>query len=138
MTPQDIKKYFFTYRDGLTADVLRRGGVPCKMIFGLQIPQIAALAREMSDMPAAEKDSLGRILWNDRSVRESRLLACYLLNPESVMMEEALHMAADVQSQEEADILVFRLLRHLPYASELLDRLDSESPVARALARMIC
>lgn len=137
MTLQDIKKYFFTYRDGLTADVLRRGGVPCKMIFGLQLPRISALAREMADMPVAEKEALARTLWEDRGVRESRLLACYLFNPESVKMEEALRMAADVQSQEEADILAFRLLRYLPYSAELLAGLDKESPAARALARMV-
>ena len=32
-------------------------------------------------------------------------------------------MAADIQTREEADILAWRLLRRLPYASSLTDRL---------------
>lgn len=137
MTLQEIKKYFFTYRDGLTADVLRRGGVNCKTIFGLQIPQISALARSAEDMPAAERQKLAEVLWADKDVRESRLLACYLFQPELLSIDEALMLANDVRWQEEADILSFRLLRRVPDVALLMDRLPQNAPVLTALQRIL-
>lgn len=34
----EIKKEFFTYRNGMLADTLRRYGMPHKVIFGLEVP----------------------------------------------------------------------------------------------------
>ncbi|MDE6443992.1 MAG: DNA alkylation repair protein [Muribaculaceae bacterium] len=122
---KDIKHQFLAYRNGIVADSLRKAGFPHKIIFGVQLPQIAEIARshELS-MELAEA------LWRDESVRESRLLASYLFPPEEVDIEKAVELAEEVNTAEEADILTFRLLRRLPYFGELKSVLAERNPEA--------
>lgn len=108
---QDIKKQFFVFRNGVIADVLRRAGMPYKVIFGLQIPQIADIARTLEP-----STTLADALWADLEVRESRILACYLFPPTEVSEEKARALLSSVRTPEERDMLFFRLFRHLPYA----------------------
>lgn len=129
---KEIKHQFFTYRNGAVADSLRRYGIPHKTIFGLDVPQLAAIARSLT--PSAE---LAGRLWADRDVRESRLLAAYLFPVDETTMERALELADDCRTQEEADMLAFRLFKRLPFAAELLARLQTDrryEKAARALA----
>ena len=70
---KQIKHNFMAYRNGIVSDTLRKAGMPYNIIFGLQLPQIAAIAREYG-----ASDELADSLWKDSGVRESRLLACYL------------------------------------------------------------
>ncbi len=137
----EAKQYFFTYRDGLTADVLRRGGVPHKTVFGLQVPQLSALARRLDGLEADERRELAAWLWADSEVRESRLLACWLF-AHDLGVEAAEALAKDVRSQEEADMLAFRCLRFLPDAPALLARLgdsadEGAARTVRALGRFL-
>lgn len=125
----DIKKSFFALRNGILADTLRKAGMSYKVIFGLQIPQIAEIARGLS-----QSAELAGSLWEDRGVRESRLLACYLFPPEETDMEKALALAADIQTPEEADMLAFRLFKKLPFAGELLDEMERTQEVPRSAA----
>lgn len=110
---KEIKQWFFTYRDGLTADVLRRGGVPHKTIFGLQLPQIKRLAERYAELAPEARLELAERLWADSDVRESRLLACYLFPPELVSPERMEELTATVRDREEADLLRFRLIGRL-------------------------
>lgn len=112
---QDIKRSFFTYRNGIIADTLRKAGMPYKVIFGLQIPQIAAIARDIT--PSME---IADELWADSEVRESRLLATYLFPIESVTEEKALSLLRSTRTPEESDMLSFRLLKRLPFAADLV------------------
>lgn len=107
---QEIKKSFFAFRNGVVADVLRRAGMPYKVIFGLQIPQLAEIARGLTPSMA-----LADRLWEDSEVRESRILACYLYPVEMVTEEKARNLLGSVRTPEERDMLNFRLIRHLPY-----------------------
>lgn len=115
MTLKDIKNRFFIYRNGLIADTLRKGGLNYKYIFGLNLPQLTSIAKEISE----DEDSLAEALWNDSDCRESRLLACRLFDKNNVSFEKAIKMMQDVKTREEADILCFWLLKHLPFASNL-------------------
>lgn len=119
MDIRDIHHKFFSFRNGIVAKTFHDAGDPHVRIFGLQLPQLGAIARE-----TGFDASLAKALWSERDCRESRLLACYLFNPDLLSREEAVEMANDVQSREEADILAWRLLRRLPYASSLPDLLD--------------
>ena len=132
---QKIKKEFFAYRNGIVADTLRKAGMPYKVIFGLQVPQLAEIARQIkSDNESAEAQAnLAYQLWADSTVRESRLLATYLFPVEQTDMELAEGLCAECQTQEEADMLAFRLLKRLPFATELLEKLPPEGYAARAL-----
>lgn len=136
----EIKKEFFAFRDGLTADVLRKGGLPHKMIFGLQIPQIRHIADTLSALSGEERRARALWLWSDRDVRESRLLACFLFDPSEISPEEALALASDLRSREEADMLAFRLLKRLPSPEAMLrsleEAIEEEGPatVSRRMA----
>ena len=120
-----IRKEFYALRNGMIADTLRKGGLGQKYIFGLQLPQIKEVAERFR--PESEEDSanLARSLWSDRECREARLLACHLMPPSLLSNEEAGDWAESVTTREEADILAFRLLRHLPYAADLADTIAS-------------
>lgn len=72
---KEIKALFMTYRNGIIADTLRSAGWTHSVIFGLNLPQITDIARQQ---PAPDVD-LALELWNDRNVRESRLITPFLL-----------------------------------------------------------
>ncbi|MDE7412295.1 MAG: DNA alkylation repair protein [Muribaculaceae bacterium] len=119
-----IKKQFFTFRNGILADTLRKQGC-YEIVFGLQVPQIAEIARQ--HIPSME---LADRLWSDRKVRESRLLATYLFPPEEVSEEKAVSLAEDVATVEEADMLAFRLLKRLPFRDRLLETIKENPGVS--------
>lgn len=128
MTLNEIHQRFFSYRNGIVAKAFHDAGTPYKRIFGLQIPQIGAIARE-----TGYDTALARQLLEEKECREARLLAYYLINPETLTEPEAAELAGDVQTREEVDILAWRLLRRLPYAERLLAEL--EGYVGEALKR---
>lgn len=112
------------FRNGIVADALRNAGMPYHIIFGLQLPQLSQIARSLPLSTALAKE-----LWEDKNVRESRLLACYLFPKDEVTQDLALELGRSVQTPEEADILCFRLLRYLPFADTLAAELeDSDNP----------
>lgn len=124
---KEIKHLFFTYRNGAVADTLRRYGMPYKIIFGLDIPRIAEIARGLQ--PSLE---LAESLWADKDVRESRLLAIYLFPLEEMTEDYCMRLASEVITQEEADMLAFRLLKRMPFANALLSRMQSDPTYGQA------
>lgn len=118
---KEIKHSFMAFRNGIVSDTLRKAGMPYNIIFGLQLPQIAEIARNID-----KNLELADALWQDSGVRESRLLACYLYPLAEVNEDKAYELASSVQTIEEADILSFRLLRNLAFADALANRLSSE------------
>lgn len=124
MDLQAIKKEFFTFRNGIVADTLRKAGMPYKVIFGLQIPQIAAIAR--GQVPSME---LADALWEDKEVRESRILATYLFPVSEISGEKAIALLRSVTTPEESDMLAFRLLKRLPFAEEILKEIEKDSQI---------
>ena len=100
----EIKQWFFARRNGNTADILKRGD------------------RE-----------LALTLWNDSYVRESRLLAPWLMDPEEFTRQECIDMASDSRCMEDAMMLAFRLLKRRDDAQEILKALPEGSHAAKAL-----
>lgn len=125
MEIKDIKKYFFAHRNGITADVLRRAGSGFTMIFGVDVPALSALAREIG-----HDRELARQLWDDRAVRESHLLAPWLMDAASMTMEECMALALSVCDSEDALMLAFRVLKRHPQASAMLEELETLSQKA--------
>ncbi len=128
-----IKHQFMAFRNGIVADALRKAGYDYKVIFGLQLPQLSEIARSLT--PSMQ---LACALWDDAEVRESRLLACYLFPIEEVDLTRAKTLAMSVKNQEEGDILTFRLLRKLPFATELKKSFEdsgADAYVVKALER---
>ncbi len=112
---QNVKRRFFALRNGAVADVLRRAGSPYRIIFGLQLPEIVDVAA------ATQTDSgLAEALWANDTTRESRLMAPMVADRASFGIDDARRWMSGVCCVEEADILCHRLLRHLPFADELV------------------
>lgn len=130
----DIRKEFFTLRNGITADTLRKGGLEQKYIFGLLLPQIKDIAERFRPSGHEEAAELARELWNDRECREARLLACHLMPASEISKEEALEWASGISTREEADIMAFRLTRYLPFASEMAERLEKSDEALQQYA----
>ena len=133
-----IRKEFFALRNGMSADTLRKGGLEQKYIFGLQLPQIKDTATRFRPKKDEEAARLARTLWNDRECREARLLACHIMPPSLVGIDEAKKWAEEAASREEADILAFRLLRYLHFRSDIADELaNSDNPLRKYTAEAI-
>lgn len=118
---QNIKRRFFALRNGDIAAVLRKSGSPYRIIFGLQLPQIVEVASATgTDAEMAES------LWANDSTRESRLMAPMVADRESFTPAGAKRWIASLMSVEETDILCHRLLRNLPFASELVEEFSAD------------
>lgn len=124
----EIKQWFFARRNGNTADILKRGGSPFKMIFGCDVPSISELGRRIGF-----DRELALTLWNDSNVRESRLLAPWLMDPEEFTRQECIDMASDSRCMEDAMMLAFKLLKRRDDAQEILRALPEGSHAAKAL-----
>ena len=115
-----IKHEFMTYRNGIIADQLRSAGMDCyTIIFGLNVPQIAQISRSLN-----KSLELADMLWADKHVRESRLLATYIFPTEMIDDKKACNLIEDLQTREEADMLCFRLLKQLSFAPQIIKRYE--------------
>lgn len=128
---QQVKRRFFAMRNGVIADTYRKAGSPHHIIFGLVLPQLVEIASEFSHDP-----ELARQLWNNRSTRESMLLAPMLLRPEDITVDSALEMINQSPAAETVDILCHRLLRHTPFSLDIaIKASDPElTPICRYAA----
>lgn len=116
---KEIKQDFFKYRNGIIAEGLRKLYPEGTIIFGLIVPQFMEMAKKYPHQP-----ELAFRLWHEEKSRESRLFALYILPAELLNEDDALALINSVRSQEEAEFLAFRILRHLPFANHLLSAYD--------------
>lgn len=132
---QTVKRRLFAMRNGIIADTLRRAGSPYRMIFGVNLPQLRDIA---ADTPHSA--DLARRLWQNTATRESMLIAPMLIPPDNVTPDDAFEMMTTCFSTEAADVLCLRLLRQLPYATDLIDRaIKSDDDLTRYCAlRLMC
>ena len=127
---QAVKRKFFALRNGIIADTIRKAGANYKIIFGLNMPQLIEIAESIGHNPQLADD-----LWNNKSTRESMLLAPMLMDPVTLSRETASLWATQAPTTEVSDILCHRLLRHTPYALELAKELASHpDPAVRYTA----
>lgn len=127
---QIIKRRFFAMRNGIIADTLRKAGLDYRMIFGLNLPQIAEIAAEQpKDTEFAEE------LWTDRRTRESLLLAPMLYPADGMDADTAARWMNEVPNTEVADVLCLKLLRHTPGALDTaISAMTSDAPMVRYTA----
>lgn len=131
MEIKEIKQLFFAHRNGITADALRKGGSGFRTIFGVELPPLSTLARSIG-----YDAELAGALWEDREVRESRLLSYWLMDPEALTRQECLELAAGVRDREDAQMLAFRVLKRRADAAEILADLDADPQLAMAAAAL--
>lgn len=127
---QAVKRRFFAMRNGILADTMRKGGSTFKIIFGLNLPQIVDIAKEIGT-----DTTLGRQLWENRTTRESRLLAPMIMSTSEFTADEIMEMCNGIDDIELADIFCHRFLRHYPTALSIARRLStSDRTLNRYLA----
>lgn len=132
-TLQQVKRRFFAMRNGVIADTLRKAGSPYRIIFGLNFPQLRDIADEFTSAPDLQQ--LIDALWENRSTRESRLLAVMLI-PHDAKPETIETIIDETDEPELADIVAKRLLASAQNSdSRLIDRLaDSSRDIERYMA----
>ncbi len=117
---QLIKREFFAMRNGIIADNMRRAGMPYKIIFGLNLPQLQEIAGAVG-----ENREMAERLWENRTTRESMLLAPMIFPRAEMTRELARKWVGESMSVEVADMLCHKLLRHLPFALEFAEELSA-------------
>ncbi|MDE7154269.1 MAG: DNA alkylation repair protein [Muribaculaceae bacterium] len=124
---QAVKRQFFALRNGVIADHIRRSDNSYKIIFGLNLPQLNEIAAS-----TGYDEQLADALWDNRSTRESMMLAPMLIDPKRMSREKAEMWITQVPNREVADILCHKLLRHTPYALELAKQMcDNDNSLVR-------
>lgn len=132
---QALKRSMFAMRNGIVADALRQGGCPFKIIFGVNLPQLAEIASrsEKSKQFACQ-------VWANSTTRESMLIAPMLMPAAEFDREMAEEWISQLPSAEVADVLCLKLLRHTAYALDLaLDLCESHEVMKKyAGLRLMC
>lgn len=121
---QTVKRSFFALRNGVIADVLRHNGSPFRIIFGLNLPQIADVA---AHTPRSQE--LAEKLWANSTTRESMLIAPMLVEIDSFTIDDARRWVSAVPAREVADVLCLKLLKREPYALALAGELQRAGEV---------
>lgn len=140
---QRVKRRFFAMRNGALAQQMASfGGRKYQINFGLNLPQISEIAHEFLPGGAEytaivqeesfDSAEFARKLRDNRSTRESMLIAPMLFPVEKLTLEEALDWTRSALTPEVADILCMKLLRNFPEAHAVAGELLSgrESPIA--------
>lgn len=116
-----IKKDFYSFRNGIVASSLKCLYPKGKLIYGLTLPQIKEIKNKYP------KDyNLAKTLWEGNQSREDRILSVFLFPIQDIDKDVAVQLIKEVETNEEAELLPFVLLKKLPYAKELLEELEAE------------
>lgn len=126
-TLQQLKRRFFAMRNGAVADSLRKNGAPYRIIFGLNLPQLVEIARDF-----APDRQLAMELRKNVSARESLLIAPMIFPREELTPTIAMEWLLEAPTTEVIDVLCLKLIKHLPDAIDVVERLAQEpSSLAR-------
>ena len=117
---QSIKR-FFVFRNGIVADTLRKAEIPPEVIFRSADSADRCNRKALTPLPNWRKP-----YGSDSEVRESRILATYLFPVDEMSLERQSGFLALSEPEEESDMLAFRLLKRLHFASEILKRSEKE------------
>ncbi len=121
VNPEDfarLKQQIYVMRNGVMADSLRAAGCPYRLIFGLNIPQLAEIAAQHGPDPEMALE-----LRRHADLRENVLIATMLYPADRLTLQQAREWVQEVRWAEDADILTFKLLRHVPFAAQLAGEL---------------
>lgn len=100
-------------RNGAVADAMRYQGTAYGLNYGVSLPTVRQIAR------AERHDhAFARMLWM-QDVRELKLAALHIAEPERLTSEEATWWAAGIVNSELAEEAAFALLCHSPHLDEI-------------------
>ena len=106
-----IKRSLRGVMNGPVSASMREKGLNYKIIFGVELPRLQAMANEFP-----HTYELAAALWKE-NIRECRLLAGMLMPTESMGAELARIWVEQMQFVEEAECTVLYLFSHTPWAS---------------------
>lgn len=130
MELKDIKQQFYTYRNGMLSDRLRSSGDCHSIIFGLNLPQIVDIAKNIG-----QDKALAEQLWANDTTRESRLLAPMIYPVADFTIDTAKAWVESLENAEVVDVLCHRLMRKTDYAEVLYkEYTEAESDILRYFA----
>lgn len=130
MELRDIKQQFYTYRNGMLSDRLRSSGDCHSVIFGLNLPQIVDIAKNIG-----QDKALAEQLWANNTTRESRLLAPMIYPVADFTVETAKIWVESLENTEVVDVLCHRLMRKADYAEPLYkEYVEADSDILRYFA----
>ena len=112
----EIHRRFRLAMNGVVSTSMRVKGMPYKVNFGVSLPQMKQIAAQYSPDAA-----LARRLWCE-DIRESRLLATFLMPHVDFPDNEALQWMRQANTPELSDFLAMNLLQHHPCAGKLMLR----------------
>lgn len=117
----EIKKELRASMNGILSARMREAGMPFRLIFGVELPRLRAIADEFlrdSLPPETEpRKVLANELWN-QSIRETRLLAIMFMPPEVFTTETSGQWAETMVTAEEAQVMAMMLLSKTTHAKE--------------------
>ncbi len=108
-----IKSQFRLYMDGTTAQSLRRKGCNNLVVWGVSLNHLQDIAREYTP-----DFDLSIRLW-EADVRECKLLATMLMDVNKMDIQTTRQWMDQTTNEELAEMLVFNLVQHLPFAATL-------------------
>lgn len=118
---QALKRRMYAMRNGIVADSLRKAGCPFKVIFGVNLPQLAEIA---ADMPRTREFACQ--VWDNNTARESQLIAPMLMPVESFSVGDARKWISEACTDEVIDVLCLKLIRKCSFAADLASELINE------------
>ncbi len=127
----DIKQQFMLMKNGIVSDSMKAAGLPHRIIWGLNMPQL----REIAERYERDK-SLFDALWHDTATRESVIIAPMLLPYADISVDEAIALIDEAPTLEAIDSLTFNALRHRPDVWDMIARLDGAESLNRRYAMM--
>lgn len=111
---REIKQELRAMMNGPVSQAMRQRGLSYKVNFGVELPRLQEFA---TSLPHDRR--LAIALWQE-DIRECRLLAGMVMPVEDFSADLATLWFESIRFTEEADCTVFHLLRHEPWASQLV------------------
>ena len=115
---KQIKRSFRLLMNGVTAASMRKKGLEYKINWGVSQMDL----RRMAEQYKGDK-ALAEALWEEKNIRECRLLATLIMPADEMDVEQALKWAEDASTIELMESAVFNLFQHIDNAASLADKM---------------
>ena len=110
---REIKKELRASMNGILSAQMRQAGMPYKLVFGVELPRLQAIAAEF---PCNRE--LAQALWNE-NIRECKILASLLMPHDEMFPEIADIWVDEMPTAEIAQICTMHLLSQEAWSAEL-------------------
>lgn len=129
---KEIKKALRSAMNGVLSAQMRQAGMPYRLVFGVELPRLADIAKEFPTDRA-----LAQALWNE-PIRECKILAAMLMPAEYMLPEIAEIWTLEMPTAEIAQTTVMYLMSRIPQAASLaFEWIAGEHPMRQLCGYLI-